>query len=133
MNEQGSSTYKHLKKWWIYASFHFSALPFFKWIWCDQVHDQLWDRVRVKLRIALVPKSVMPICICKDLLRISKIGILRLGIKWKQLGNFKILAKFNAINLLSAFLDQNLYMSLEKWRREKVILCMLSTYIFVYS
>lgn len=37
-------------------------------------------------------------------------------------GNFNILTKFNAVNLLTIFLDQKFYVSLGKVRGERLIL-----------
>lgn len=39
----------------------------------------MWDRVRDNLKIALTSKPKMSTHVCKELLRISKIGVLREG------------------------------------------------------
>lgn len=62
-------------------------------MWCDQVYDHMWDGVKGKLRITLTAISKMPTCVCKDLLRISKIDILRVGIEWEQFGIFEYFGK----------------------------------------
>ena len=92
-------------------------------MWSDQMHDHIWDRIRVKLRIALIPKSKLCTHVCKKLLKIRKTGILRVARRLGSLKNWVFGPEFNATNLLTIFLGQKSYI-VQETEEKRLILWM---------